>query len=375
MRTITEEDFSREYLIYKTLTPDKEYKTYIAMREDAEGNPFAVILKELSEKRVAVYQELCGIWNPYIASTYDILEVSSPADGKTSRYLAVTEYVTAAGSYGAESITLTEFVRNNGILPEKTALYICIQLCEGLNDFHKRGFVHRDLKPDNIMISEYDPQFPKIKIVDFGVGKQVSSATLSDTTVVGTLGYQAPESISSVTTGRSDIYSIGCLLNFMLTGQEPGISRYKGNHYIVSIIEKAISTDPSNRYSNVSAMKKQLEHEFGARIIDRIPILRTIPGFRTHTLWKEIIAGISYSSMILIFHITLDMFGVLGVFDIFGFYIVFPLIIGFNWGNLLRFFPESLRKSRSMFFLVRTLIIVAAIFAPMFVDPILGGSK
>ena len=78
--------------------------------------------------------------------------------------------------------------------------------------------------------------------------------------------------------------------------------------------------------------------------------------------------------MILIFHITLELFGVLGVFDIFTFYIVIPLVIGFNWGNLLRFFPESLRKSRSMFFLVRTLIIVAAIFAPMFVDPLLGGA-
>ena len=298
MRTITEEDFSREYLIYKTLTSDKEYKTYIAMREDAEGNPFAVILKELSEKRVAVYQELCGIWNPYIASTYDILEVSSPADGKTSRYLAVTEYVTAAGSYGAESITLTEFVRNNGILPEKTALYICIQLCEGLNDFHKRGFVHRDLKPDNIMISEYDPQFPKIKIVDFGGGKQINPAHLSDTTVIGTLGFQAPESVSSGTTNRSDIYSIGCLLHFMLTGQEPGLNRYQGNHYLVSIIEKAISTDPYSRYASVTAMKKQMEHEFGARLIDRIPLLRTVPGFRTHTLWKEIIAGLSYSTVL-----------------------------------------------------------------------------
>ena len=117
-----------------------------------------------------------------------------------------------------------------------------------------------------------------------------------------------------------------------------------------------------------------MEHESGARLIDRIPLLRTIPGFRTHTLWKEIIAGLSYSSMILIFHITLDMFGVLGVFDIFVFYIVIPLIIGFNWGNLLRFFPENLRNNRSMFFLTRTVIILISVFAPMFVDPLPGGA-
>ena len=224
------------------------------------------------------------------------------------------------------------------------------------------------------MISEYDPHFPKIKIVDFGGGKQINPAHLSDTTVIGTLGFQAPESVSSGTTNRSDIYSIGCLLHFMLTGQEPGLNRYQGNHYLVSIIEKAISTDPYNRYASVTAMKKQMEHEFGARWIDRIPLLRTVPGFRTHTLWKEIIAGIIYSSLILIFHITLDMFGVLGVFDLFTFYIVIPLVIGFNWGNLLRFFPESLRNNRSMFFLARTLIILASVLAPMFVDPLLGGA-
>ena len=374
MRTITEEDFSREYLIYKTLTPDKEYKTYIAMRENAEGNPFAVILKELSEKRVSIYQELSHLWNPYIANTYDIFEVISSIDRQSKRYIAVTEYVTAAGCDDAESLSLARFVQRNGCLQERTALYIAMQCCEGLKDFHKKGLVHRDIKPENIMISEYDPHFPKIKIVDFGGGKQVNPAHLSDTTVIGTLGFRAPESVSSGTTNRSDIYSIGCLLHFMLTGQEPGLNRYQGNHYLVSIIEKAISTDPYNRYASVTAMKKQMEHEFGTRWIDRIPLLRTVPGFRTHTLWKEIIAGIIYSSLILIFHITLDMFGVLGVFDLFTFYIVIPLVIGFNWGNLLRFFPESLRNNRSMFFLARTLIILASVFAPMFVDPLLGGA-
>lgn len=375
MRTITEGEFAKEYLIYKTLTPEKDDKTYIAMREDAEGNPFAVILKEMSEKRVSIYQELSHLWNPYIANTYDIVEIVGAIDARSKRYFAVTEYVTACGCDDAESLSLAQFVQKNGCLEERTALHIAIQICEGLKDFHKIGLVHRDIKPENVMISEYDAHLPKIKIVDFGGGKQVNPVHLSDTTVVGTLGYQAPESVSSGTTNRSDIYSIGCLLNFMLTGQEPGISRYRGNHYIVSIIEKAISTDPYNRYASVTAMKKQLVHEFGTRWIDRIPLLRTVPGFRTHTLWKEIIAGLSYSSMILIFHITLNMFGVLGVFDIFCFYIVIPLIIGFNWGNLLRFFPESLRNNKGMFFLVRTLIIVAAIFAPMFVDPILGGSK
>ena len=87
-------------------------------------------------------------------------------------------------------------------------------------------------------------------------------------------------------------------IDYLLTGQDPGISRYQGNHYIVSIIERAISADPYSRFASVTAMKKQMEHEFGARLIDRIPLLRTVPGFRTHTLWKEIIAGLSYSTVL-----------------------------------------------------------------------------
>ena len=372
MRTIAEDAFSNEYMIYKNLTPEKLYKTYIAIKENAEGNPFAVILKETDQKRVTVYQELCHIWNPYVANTYDIIEVISPHD--VNRYIVVTEYVIADGCADTETLSLTQYVQRNGQLQEKTALSIAIQICEGLKEFHKKGLVHRDIKPDNIMISEYDVQFPKIKIIDFGGGKQIQPQHFSDTTVVGTLGYQAPESLSSGTTNRSDIYSIGCLLNFMLTGQEPGISRYHGNHYIVSIIEKAISTDPYNRYASVTAMKKQMEHEWGVRWIDRVPVLRTLPGFRTHTLWKEIIAGLSYSTMILMFFIALDLFGALGVFDVFFFYIIIPMIVGLNWGNLLRFFPESIRNNRSMFFLVRTIIILTAIFAPMFVDTIWGGA-
>ena len=374
MRTITEEAFSDEYTIYKNLTPEKRYKTYIALKENSEGILFAVILKEMNKKRVSVYQKLCHMWNPYVASTYEIFKVNNNNDKKKNRYVAVTEYVCAVGFADTETLSLAQFVQRNGRLQERTALSICIQICEGLKEFHKKGLVHRDIKPENIMISEYDILLPKIKIVDFGGGKRINPAHLSDTTVVGTLGYQAPESISSGTTNRSDIYSIGCLLNYMLTGQEPGISRYQGNHYIVSMIEKAISTDPYNRYASVTAMKKQMEHEFGTRLIDRIPILRTIPGFRTHTLWKEIIAGLSYSSMILLFLLAFNMFGVLGVVDIFLFYILIPMVIGLNWGNLLRFFPESIRKNRSMFFLVRTIIILTAIFAPMFVDPILGGA-
>lgn len=252
---------------------------------------------------------------------------------------------------------------------------ICTQICEGLTEFHKKGFVHRDLKPDNIMISKYDIEQPQIKIIDFGGAKRIDIYKYSDTTVIGTLGYQAPESLSSTTTKQADIYSIGCILNFMLTGHEPGISRYKGDHYIVNIIEKAANEDHSHRYADVTAMQKASEHELRVKLIDKIPVLRALPGFRTHTIWKEFIAEIFYVTMIYGVVACIDMFGFFELAEIFIFYILIPLILILNMGNLLRFFPNAVRKNNRLFLLIRTIGVLAAIFAPMVVEYIIGGSN
>lgn len=195
---------------------------------------------------------------------------------------------------------------------------------------------------------------------------------LSDTTVIGTLGYQAPESLSSTTKKQADIFSIGCTLNFMLTGQEPGIIRYNKNHNIVSIIEKATNDDPSHRYDTVTSMKKALNHELGAKTIDRIPVLRAVPGFRTHTFWKEMVAALSYVSMIFIAVICIDLFGLSGLAEIFIFYVIIPLIIIFNMGDLLRFFPENIRQNNRLFLIIRMIIILFSVFAPILVDNIIG---
>ena len=372
MRSITEEELEREYLVYKNLTPERHFKTYIAMKKRSDGSLFTVVLKEMDDKRAAVYEALSYMWNPFLADTYDVFMVTNANDPERNRYIAVTEYIYANGSPDEECLSLKQFVRKNGPLNEKTALSVCIQICEGLSEFHKKGFVHRDIKPDNIMISKYDSGNPQIKIIDFGGAKRIDMYAYSDKTVIGTLGYQAPESLSSNTTNQADIYSVGCILSFMLTGQEPGIMRYVGDHYIVSIIEKATNEDPSHRYSTVISMRKALEHEIRLRPLDRIPVLRSVPGFRTHTIWKETIAGLSYSSMIFIAVICIKTFGLYGLAEIFIFYIIIPLIIIFNMGNLLRFFPNNIRKNNRLFLIIRTGIIIASVFAPIVVDYMVG---
>ena len=360
MRTLTEQEFQDEFLIHKELSPGRQYRTFTAMIGRPDDTPITVVLKEMNEKRAAVYEALCTMWDPYIAETYEVIKVDE-------RYIAVTEYICANGS-DKETLTLSEYVSRHGTLDKKAALSVCVQICEGLEEFHKQGFVHRDLKPDNIMISDCTGDIPKIKIVDFGGAKAVDMRNIPDTTVVGTLGYQAPETISSNATNRSDIYSIGCILSSLLTGKEPGLAHYSGDHYITAIIEKATNEDPSHRYADVTVLKKALTHELGVHIIDRIPVLRALPGFRTHTLWKELTAAFSYISMIFFAVAALDKFGISGFIEFFLFYIIVPLIVIFNMGDLLRFVPKSIRRNNRRFMVFKVAAVLFSTFAPIIVD-------
>ena len=360
MRTLTEQEFQDEFLIHKELSSGKRYRTFTAMLGRPDNTPVTVVIKEMNEKRAAVYEALCAMWNPYVADVYEVIKISD-------RCIAVTEYVCANGS-DKETLTLSEYVDLLGALDKKAALSVCVQICEGLEEFHKQGFVHRDLKPDNIMISDCTGDIPKIKIVDFGGAKAVDMRNIPDTTVVGTLGYQAPETISSNATNRSDIYSIGCILSSLLTGKEPGLAHYSGDHYITAIIEKATNEDPSHRYADVTVLKKALTHELGVHIIDRIPVLRALPGFRTHTLWKELTAAFSYISMIFFAVAALDKFGISGFIEIFLFYIIVPLIVIFNMGDLLRFVPKSIRRNNRRFMIFKVAAVLFSTFAPIIVD-------
>ena len=121
-------------------------------------------------------------------------------------------------------------------------------------------------------------------------------------------------------------------------------------------------------------MQKELEHELRTKPLDKIPVLRSLPGFRTHTLWKETIASCSYITMLFLAVVCIKTFGIWGLAEVFAFYIAVPLVMILNMGNLLRFFPENLRRNNRLFFLIRTAIILAALFAPVLADYIVGRS-
>ncbi len=359
MHNSDKELLSSYYNIYEDLTPDKNWKTYVAFTK--ETNSFApVILKEMDEKRAFIYQALMHMWNPHIANVYAVHPLSSSQIQENNQsetlFVAVTE--------NAGDTSLAKYVKNHGHLDLKTALSICCQICDGLSEFHKQGYVHRDIKPDNIMISTDNPSNPQIKIIDFGGAKEYDSQKNADTTIVGTQGYQAPESLSANTRPQSDIFSIGCVLNFMLTGQEPGIKRYTEIPAIVSIIEKATNEDYSSRYTSVDELKKILRHEMRSNTFDKIPIIRSIPGFRTHTHWKMVIAAFAYISFIYIIGIQILQRLYFEALEYSAFFFLIPLIMFFNLGNLLRFIPQNIRSNNRRFLIFRILVVVASFLIP-----------
>lgn len=136
---------------------------------------------------------------------------------------------------------------------EDEGIKIINDISNGLIDLHSREIevIHRDIKPENVMISNDGV----VKIIDFDASRIVSDYKENDTVVLGTKGYASPEQFGFAQTDRrSDIYSMGVLLNYMLTKEYPKNKIYEGR--LGEIIKKATSIDRENRYKNLEELKE-----------------------------------------------------------------------------------------------------------------------
>lgn len=304
MNDLDRQILEKYYTIDEDLTaayPDKPYRVYTAWTEH-DFSP--VILKEMDEKRANIYMALSGTWNPHVADVYSVLRLENSfitqGDSKKQMYLAITECICNKAENGLD-MTLTNYIKTYGVFDELSALKLCIQICDGLRDIHRLGYIHKDLKPDNIMVCDTPDKsgLPLLKIIDFGVSdiaENIQETTIIKTHIedAGTEGYNPHD---KKITSRLDVYSIGCILNFILTGHTPDMDSYKKSTAIHNIIERA-TDDFSLRYSSVTELSKVLSHEAGISLWDRLPLLRSIPGYRSHTLWKSFIATSYYLLLI-----------------------------------------------------------------------------
>ena len=161
-------------------------------REDAD-----FVRKFQSEAQAAA-----GLMNPNIVNVYDVGE-------DRGLYYMVMELV--------EGITLKDYIERKGRLSHKEVISIAIQMCTGIGAAHAAGIIHRDIKPQNVIISRDG----KVKVTDFGIAKSVTSNTISSN-AMGSVHYTSPEQArGGFSDAKSDIYSIGITLFEMATGQVP----------------------------------------------------------------------------------------------------------------------------------------------------------
>jgi serine/threonine protein kinase len=123
-----------------------------------------------------------------------------------------------------DGTSLQSLVTTFGPQPAARVLPILMQACESLEEAHRQGIVHRDLKPSNVMLCKVALTYDFVKVLDFGLAKFIHNPEVSQWTMVGaatgTPGYIAPEIAMGETSidGRADIYALGCVAYFMLTG-------------------------------------------------------------------------------------------------------------------------------------------------------------
>jgi serine/threonine-protein kinase len=124
-----------------------------------------------------------------------------------------------------DGMDLETMVRENGPLPAGRVIHILRQVCDSLEEAHERGLVHRDIKPANIHLGQVGLRHDFVKVLDFGLVKEVSSpteetmATIPGQMALGTPAYMAPEmALGETVDGRADIYALGCVAYFLLTG-------------------------------------------------------------------------------------------------------------------------------------------------------------
>lgn len=243
--------------VYKAM--DHKLNRYVAVkvlkREFREDETFV-------KKFQTEAQSAAGLLHPSIVNVYDVGE-------DRGLYYIVMELV--------EGITLKDYIQKKGRLTYKEVISIAVQVCSGMEVAHSHNIIHRDIKPQNIIISKEG----KVKVTDFGIAKATSSNTIS-TNVMGSVHYTSPEQArGGYSDAKSDIYSLGITMYEMITGQLPfdgdstvsiALKHLQEDitkpselvedipYSLEQIILKCTQKSPERRYSNIGQLEKDLRH-------------------------------------------------------------------------------------------------------------------
>ena len=203
------------------------------LRHTATGRRF--ILRHFTGN-AEVYRKLLDYSCPNLPVT---LEVASQGE----EHLVLEEYI--------QGDTLDFLLKDSRFTPNETK-EIITQVCKALWVLHSVGAVHRDVKPENIML-----RGDEAVLIDFDAARLYKPEGAADTQVLGTTGFAAPEQYGlSQTDRRADIYAVGILMNVMLTGEHP--SRRLAPGRLGRVVERCTQVSPDKRYPDVIKLMEAL---------------------------------------------------------------------------------------------------------------------
>lgn len=243
------------YKAYDTI--DDKIVAVKILKEEFLGNDDFIRRFKNESKAIAVLS------HPNIVKVFDV------SFGDRIQYI-VMEYI--------DGITLKEYIEHQKVINWKEAVHFTVQILEALEHAHEKGVVHRDIKPQNIILL----QDGTIKVTDFGIARLTTSETRTMTnTAIGSVHYIAPEQArGDLTDGKADIYSVGVMLYEMLTGKlpfeadsavsvaimqlqtEPSPLRDINEEIpegLEEITLKAMRKDPAQRYETAAKMLEAIE--------------------------------------------------------------------------------------------------------------------
>jgi serine/threonine-protein kinase len=280
-------DLPSEFPLLKTLEAPSEDDRYRLIRQIGSGGmaevylaydeilerevAFKVLDRKYAENKEAIERFRREARNAAsLSHDPNIVSIHDRGHTEDGTYYIVMEHM--------EGGTLEDLIEREGPLPPQRATEVALQVAKALSVAHGKGIVHRDIKPQNILLSRSG----EAKVADFGIARAASATTMTQAgSVMGTVHYISPEqALGEPATPRSDLYSLGVVLYEMLTGELPydaetpagvvmkhvgGLSRSpkevtsKVPEELDAITARLLFKDPEDRYPDGSALVEDLE--------------------------------------------------------------------------------------------------------------------
>src|SRR5437762_3196450 len=255
--------------VYKTWDHRVERIVAIKVLRSLDKNDLRAVERLRREARAAA-----ALTHPNAVTIYDFVE-------EWGQYFLVMEYINGP--------TLKQLIGQSHQLPASQTIEIAAQVCDVLQVAHARGFIHRDIKPQNIMLtwggassSSMNGERPLVKLTDFGIVRVVEEGGLTNSGIVlGTADYLSPEQARGETLkGPSDLYSLGVVMFEMLAGRPPFVGPtavsiamqhasknppplHDFNPMVPSVLEQLVNRtlqkEPRDRFSSAAEMQKALQ--------------------------------------------------------------------------------------------------------------------